>query len=118
MAAGISIQRQAAPMQHQVDGRATAGISAFAFQGTNAHIILAPNPDDAQEIRAERLNGHSQAAVWQRGRFWYLPAPHSLLVHFGWQVASQQAVWDVQLGQSKHSFLWDHQVHALFQTKP
>ncbi|KAK9866519.1 hypothetical protein WJX84_001677 [Apatococcus fuscideae] len=104
---GVAIQRQQAPIPNFSTSSSAAGISAFAFQGTNAHIVLLP---DAAGSTSRGSHPPRQAAEWQHGRYWYLPPPHSLLACFSWCSPSQQAQWDLQLGQPKQSFLWDHQV--------
>ena len=47
------------------------GISAFAFQGTNAHALLAAAP-----LATALVAATSKAAVWQQQRFWIAPANH------------------------------------------
>ncbi|CAL8465604.1 g5140 [Coccomyxa elongata] len=54
-------------------GNAETGISGFAFQGTNAHVILG---------RSEGCIGDSYAhatSLWHRKRHWFAPRPHRLL---------------------------------------
>ena len=49
---------------------AALGVSAFAFQGTNAHAVL----------QAAGFGGSGMAkpgAAWARQRFWVAPRPHA-----------------------------------------
>ncbi|KAK9834736.1 hypothetical protein WJX74_008822 [Apatococcus lobatus] len=109
--AGVSIQRQHAPMQLLPEEGSGSGISAFAFQGTNAHIVLAPSSVKTLTSIGSEPGTSRQAAIWQHGRYWYLPAPHSLLACFSWHGEQpHQARWDLQLRQPSQTFLWDHQV--------
>jgi acyl transferase domain-containing protein len=95
--------------------QATSGISAFAFQGTNAHAIL---------VKGSGLPGsrQSQDSQWQRRRFWFAAPPHPLASRLA---ASRPAV---QLQAVLHgaalAYLWDHRVQnrallpgaAMFET--
>ena len=101
------------------DSGSAIGISAFAFQGTNAQIVLAPSAVQLPALIPAKPGHPRQAAVWQFGRYWYLPPPHSLLTCFTWHGGqSPQARWDLQLKQSKQSFLWDHQVPMTLADAP
>ena len=66
-----SVPRQPAALARGSQGRQSAiGVSAFAFQGTNAHALL----------RAASLEGATMvkvAAGWARQRFWVAPGPHA-----------------------------------------
>ncbi len=85
-AGGFSAARQPAAVSghdlgddiHSSNSSATGaiGISAFAFQGTNAHMLVAAT---AGSSAAPELQ-HSNPAVWQRRRYWYAPEPSALLV--------------------------------------
>ena len=101
------------------EGGSATSTSAFAFQGTNAHIVLAPSAVQLPAQMPSEPSYPRQAALWQFGRYWYIPPPHSLLTCFTWHGAhSQQARWDLQLNQSKHSFLRDHQVWLTLADAP
>ena len=83
--------------------QAASGISAFAFQGTNAHAIL---------VKGSGLPGsrQSQDSQWQRRRFWFAAPPHPLASRLA---ASRPAV---QLQAVLHgaalAYLWDHRVQG------
>lgn len=83
---------------------AAVGISAFAFQGTNAHVLLAPATDQSF------LRADARPATWQHRRFWFAPAPHQLIAGVMWHAASQAVELCLQLQQPAAAFLWDHQV--------
>ena len=51
------------------EAQAVIGVSAFAFQGTNAHALMAAPPAGASIIKP--------AADWARQRFWVAPRPHA-----------------------------------------
>ncbi|KAK9864440.1 hypothetical protein WJX84_006132 [Apatococcus fuscideae] len=65
---GVSIQRQHAPMQLLPEEGSGSGISAFAFQGTNAHIVLAPSSVKTLTSIGSEPGTSRQAAIWQHGR--------------------------------------------------
>lgn len=54
------------------------GVSAFAFQGTNAHVLLQP-PTAAQSGLAQAAGGATVALPWSRERLWVLPELSCLL---------------------------------------
>jgi acyl transferase domain-containing protein len=76
------------------------GTSAFAFQGTNAHVLL----ETAAAGSGPASRGRP-AALWQRSRFWPLPPAHPLL-----RRCSGPGLFEVQLDSSLAAFMWDHQV--------
>jgi acyl transferase domain-containing protein/acyl carrier protein len=84
--------------------QAATGISAFAFQGTNAHAVLVKSSSDAVLARAD-----AAGIPWQRRRHWFAPRPHALL---GAAVAAGRGRAHVQcvLSASHLAYLWDHQV--------
>lgn len=55
------------------------GVSSFAFQGTNAHTIVAydgsPTDSPSGPFIAPSLRG------WDRSTYWYAPLPHELVDH-------------------------------------
>ena len=86
------------------------GVSAFAFQGTNAHAVLSA-PAVSQQPRAGR------ARAWQQQRVWCCPAPHALLWEAGGGGSRAGCVRVVaRLGGAGLAYLWDHRVsgRALF----
>ena len=108
-----SSARQPAPLGRQLAGSSSAvqsrrgGVSAFAFQGTNAHVTLAYAPPTADAIAVET----APVPLWQRRRFWYLPEQHALLrrtVSLDGQ--SGTLAFELQLARPRLAYLRDHQV--------
>ena len=87
------------------------GASAFAFQGTNAHVVLAVDarPSSAS-VRA--------AAAWDRRRRWIGRAPHPLIgaVAVSVESASSARFEARGLNAASQAYLRDHRVNgaALF----
>ncbi|CAL5223543.1 g6075 [Coccomyxa viridis] len=89
----------------QLRGDAYTGISGFAFQGTNAHVILGRK---AQSAGSATLLAKAQ---WQRKRHWFSPQPHLLLIQAITGAAEGGSmVFDVGLHQPSASYLLEHQV--------
>ena len=85
------------------------GVSAFAFQGTNAHAQLALSSSSSSPLLASL----PQAAPWQKERHWVGPAPHALVDRVAAVAAAGgQAVLriEVDLAQPKQAYLRDHAV--------
>ena len=85
------------------------GVSAFAFQGTNAHTIL------------RRLSGHptSRAALasgnsvpFDRREIWHTPPVHDLLRRCA-VLGAGAAVFELAVGQATAAYLWEHTVRWL-----
>lgn len=92
--------RQPAPLQG-----GCCGVSAFAFQGTNAHAILQPT---SHEGPPETVAAQKRQAVWQHRRWWFAPNPHSMLPNV--RCYSSHAEFEICLEHASLSYLWDHQV--------
>ena len=94
----------------------TWGASAFAFQGTNAHALLATVPAQGSAPRAVPA---AAAPAWQHRRFYVLPEVHLLIsaaaVDAG-SPAARRVLFHAELAAARTAFLWDHQVlsKALF----
>ena len=101
----IHIPRSSAPALVTNNQDSITGISAFAFQGTNAHVLLG-------WTRLASGRTHQQAAppCWQRKRVWLMPVPHQLLMSAEWHAPVRMAVFSLQLQQAAAAFIWDHQV--------
>ena len=88
-----------------------SGVSAFAFQGTNAHVLMqgAAAPG-AGLTRADR-----GSLIWQHSRHWLAPQPHTLLTSFV-KHAGSTLMMQCQLDQAKLAVFLDHRVldRALF----
>lgn len=89
---------------------ASWGISAFAFQGTNAHALLAAAPLEAASVAAPT----STAPAWHNKRLYVLPEAHMLIATAslsGPSGAAQCSVaFHAELAGASLAFLWDHQV--------
>ena len=68
-----SISRCPAPGPSGVASGALAGVSAFAFQGTNAHVLVSRAPESLP------LSSSSSPFLWHRARHWPVPIRSALL---------------------------------------
>lgn len=90
--------------------QAPASISAFAFQGTNAHVLLCHR---TQHLSRESLLpvAASTSHLWRRQRFWHMARPHALL-----QLASKASRHGVSVTTEmlvpKLAYLQDHQIRG------
>jgi acyl transferase domain-containing protein len=91
------------------------GVSAFAFQGSNAHAVLASGSLPAVPVLAAE---DTQGPVWQRKRHYVLP-PANLLISAASVTAAasgvgggrtRRAVFHAELAAASLAFMWDHQV--------
>lgn len=100
---GIHIPRQAGGLI----GRAShlhAGVSAFAFQGTSAHVIMSASSDSRDVLPT---SNHSVVHL-QRQRHWIALLPHALLVTA--EPAKGGLTFHADLGTPASAFLLDHVV--------
>lgn len=92
-------------------GATAWGVSAFAFQGTNAHALLAlGSGSDSSPVLAL---GSPQVVTWALQRFWVAAQPHPLVGCVARSVsgaAGTAALFETDLLQPKHAYLWDHAV--------
>ena len=113
-AAGWSAPRQPGPLATPVasssaDQARCSGVSAFAFQGTNAHVTLASALSAADRTASATLD-----LPWERWRFWYLPEPHALLCRaLGWGGESGTVALDLQMSRPRLAYLSNHQARRL-----
>lgn len=92
-----------------VEAAEALGVSAFAFQGTNAHVILQPYS------QAESHQNPSKSLLsWSKQRFWYsmnnTASLHQAIARQG------QALFQSKLSRAALAFFMDHQIQdtALF----
>ena len=80
------------------------GVSAFAFQGTNAHALLGEFSMEKHLVPSSDI---SSFAKWIPTRFWYLTEPQSLL---GYVLDSNRTTvtFETELSRPRQSYLWDH----------
>jgi hypothetical protein len=108
-------QLGALPIGTAATGPAACGISAFAFQGTNAHALLtAPTPHGTAGFSGAAIR--KPCANWLQQRFWVAPRTHAALVRAAATPGSRQVAMHVSLAAPALSYVWDHQVtgKALF----
>jgi acyl transferase domain-containing protein/NADPH:quinone reductase-like Zn-dependent oxidoreductase/acyl carrier protein len=93
------------------EAAAVTGVSSFAFQGTNAHALLARSPTHPWRQQQQQLVGHAAAAalVWEAARTYVAP-PVSLLLCGCQSAAGGQLVLSCHLQHPELQFLWQHQV--------
>lgn len=92
-------------------------MSAFAFQGTNAHVVLAAaQPASSTSSSGGSVPGISSfSQLWRRRRCWYCLPPHAF--HSMVQSPARPVVRLASMLQlARHAYLWDHRVRgrALF----
>lgn len=78
-----------------------AGVSAFAFQGTNAHVIMSSASSDSTD---SPLN----SVQFQQQRHWIAPLAHALLMTA--EAAKGVMTFHADLGTPASAFLLDHVV--------
>ena len=108
----IAVLRQAAAMGVSKGANSVlSGVSAFAFQGTNAHVLM----QGAAAGRAGVSRAATGSLIWQHGRHWLAPEPHMLLTSF-MSHAGKTLLMQCQLNQPKLAGFLDHRVmtKALF----
>lgn len=85
-----------------------AGVSAFAFQGTNAHALVSPSSNTSTIFEDPIV------PQWQHRRHWFAPAPHALLrkAYIPSINSSKKKVVTLQVDvyQSATAYLLDHVV--------
>ena len=102
----LFMPRQPAPSaaaQPSYNTAAVFGVSAFAFQGTNAHAVLVA----AAPVPLALVN--PAGIAWTQDRHWLAPAPHALLGCV-LSAAPGDVLFETDLRQPRHAFLWDHAV--------
>lgn len=108
----VHLPRQATAMvAAQGVAQIVSGVSAFAFQGTNAHVLL----QEAAPRGAGQSRATQSSPVWQQSRHWLAPQPHMLLTAFV-KHAGSMLLMQCQLDQPKLAGFLDHRVmdKALF----
>ena len=103
----VRLPRQLAAAAEGVN--AMVGVSAFAFQGTNAHVVV-----QKQIVNQSRAGSMKVEPRWSRQRFYIVPPAH-LLVHqavFSVKAASGPLIvaFQADLSIPQLAYLWDHRV--------
>ena len=93
-------------------------VSSFAFQGTNAHVLLSRL--DAAILRSDGGDAQvvawpcSSAAVWHHRRLWYSEPAYALVQQCAVSSAAQVLVMSCQLSAPALAYLADHQVRPAY----
>lgn len=98
-----ALQRQPLAMPRQVGGLAvasgvgTSGVSSFAFQGTNAHVLIQAPALPAGGTGGQRLSS------WQRRSCWVTPPMFDLIATAG--AGKQLAIFEANLHHASAAYL-------------
>ena len=104
--ARMHLPRQAAPAVIGPSGASmVSGVNAFAFQGTNAHVIM----QGANELEKPTYKAAGGGLAWQQSRHWLAPQPQMLLSAFV-NLSGSTLMMQCQLNQPKLAGFLDHQV--------
>ena len=101
----VRLPRQRAVLASAAAVAAAVGVSAFAFQGTNAHVVV-------QSLGEGGHREFSAPVPWRRQRAYVLP-PASLLVQsaaVGRADGSQRILLQANLAVPQLAYLWEHRV--------
>lgn len=106
------ILRQAAasvvqPLAEEAGLQAATGVSAFAFQGTNAHALLGHSLD-----ARPAAGSNKEHSLWHHQRFWYAPPQHHMLQHCVVEPQSGSIAVQCQLSSASLAYICDHQVRT------
>jgi NADPH:quinone reductase-like Zn-dependent oxidoreductase/3-oxoacyl-(acyl-carrier-protein) synthase len=94
---------EAAFRAEQQAGQA-CGVSAFAFQGTNAHVLLQPTTAAVVD------SSQTAPCTWQQQYLWVLPRAYGLLTSATSDAAAGAVTFVTPLDTPRLSFMWDHVV--------
>lgn len=101
IAAALQCQPLAMPRQlgglAVASGIATSGVSSFAFQGTNAHVLV-----QAPALPAGGT-GNQSFGAWQRRSYWVIPLMFDLITIAG--AGKQLAVFEANLYRASTAYL-------------
>lgn len=104
----VSIPRECVPLS--LGQEKAVGVSAFAFQGTNAHVVLQKVQGlDARHGSSVRNTGN---IVWDHASLWVHPEPMPLISYVVLSSTPEQlpAVFECHISTTRLGYLWDHQV--------
>jgi hypothetical protein len=122
-AAGGSLvmSRTAMPLQSlagaEQQGLLALGVSAFAFQGSNAHAIVTSKTFSAGALMSSRRAsgsahrggwGSAGALSWSTARVWVHPEPCTLLTSVVKAAPERGVMYELQLSVSHLAHTWDH----------
>ncbi len=112
----MTVPRQQGPSHQQPNRSGAAGVSSFAFQGTNAHLLLQPPPAGQHQPLPSGLcgssSGNQPTLIWSRKRAWVAPRSHPLLMSAHFSPASPgQVVMECWVSSvAALAYLQDHRV--------
>jgi acyl transferase domain-containing protein len=90
---------------------ALAGVSAFPFQGTNAHALLeGPGGSGSLPSASPAAGAAAPLLPWRKQRLWLQPAANLLVRRFSAAAAAGDLVFEARLGAPQLAYLWEHQV--------
>ena len=101
---GVMLPKQTAPSQ----SAAVIGISSFAFQGTNAHALLAP----PSALAADSLGSSSPCHAWHKCHTSVLPPIHACLTSAATSGRGEVITFACALQSQSSAFLYDHIVQG------
>ena len=110
-----AVDSMALPRQHAAAAAAAAsrfdrpsqrGVSSFAFQETNAHVMMAAPGSfhTAAVVHRER------AALWTRKRLWITPPRHLLLQTVAPILATSTVRFEACISVAHQMYLWDNRI--------
>lgn len=91
-----------------------AGVSAFAFQGTNAHAVLSAPTGSAPGL-GQGSTYAQPPQQWQQQRHWFMPVELHVFMSHACAVARASStgtqIWlEARLSKAALAYLWDHRV--------
>lgn len=100
----------------QEEQASTWGVSAFAFQGTNAHAVLSAAAVGSTPLHASA--DLEALPAWQSRRHYVLPEAHLLIASAAVAPAptgsagrgASRVLFHAELAAASLAFIWDHQV--------
>ena len=101
---GVMLPKQTAPSQ----SAAVTGISSFAFQGTNAHALLALPSAPAADPQGSSTLRHA----WQKRHTSVLPPLHACLTSAATSGGGEVVTFACMLQSHGNAFLYDHIVRG------
>ena len=108
----ISVAREVVSLHQGMQARPTCvGVSAFAFQGTNAHAIIKSAPRDSDVM--DSLSVCSRKKLLTLAKCWFTSSMHDLasLVHLSTKRQGHTA-YIVKWSHVLASYLWDHSIRG------
>ena len=89
------------------------GTSSFAFQGSNAHALVACQGEGAAAARGSAVKWGCRLQVWKLQKCWVAPLVHPLVQSVGHAVLRAEALevcMEAALTRCSMAWLWDHRV--------